>query len=97
MSDEFVQAIGKLVGEVRQLARQAEQQYTVEVEAVLQAQSHACQRIERLLDGMLDFGFDAATVSLYGKLCRYFFDIDAETAVFYVKAYRDMWDEEESS
>ena len=74
MSDEFVQTIAKLAGEVKQLARQAEQQYAIEVEAVLQTQSRDRQRIERLLDGMLDFGFDAAMVSLYKELCRYYFN-----------------------
>ncbi len=51
------------------------------------------QRIEHLLDGMLDFGFDAAMVRLYKKLCRYYFEIYPMATASYVYAYRDMWDE----
>jgi len=31
-------------------------------------------RIERCLDGMLDFCFDDEVLLLYKKLCRYYFD-----------------------
>jgi hypothetical protein len=31
---------------------------------------------------------------LYKKLCRYYYEIDAEAAVSYVHAYRKMWDEQ---
>ena len=50
-----------------------------------------------LLDGMLDFGFDAAMVGLYKNLCRYYFEIDPKATASYVYAYRDMWDEEEQA
>ncbi len=43
---------------------------------------------------MLDFGFDAAIVRLYKKLCRYYFKIDPRATASYIYAYRDMWDEE---
>ena len=52
------------------------------------------RRIEHLLDGMLDFGFDAEMVRLYKKLCRYYFEIEPVATASYVYAYRDMWDEE---
>ena len=61
---DLVQAIGKLARAGQQLARQAEQQYTFEVEAVMKAQSRDPQRIEHLLDGILDFCFDSAMLSL---------------------------------
>jgi len=78
-----------------QLSRRAEQQYTFEVEALLKAQSRNPQSIEHVLDGMLDFCFDSAMLSLYKKLCRYYFKIDPEATASYVYAYRDMWDEGE--
>jgi hypothetical protein len=30
---------------------------------------------------------------IYKKLCRYYFDIDPNGTVFYVNAYREMWEE----
>ena len=92
--DDLVKSIGELAKTRNQIARRAEQQYTLEVEALLKAQSRDPQRIEHLLDGMLDFCFDSAMLSLYKKLCRYYFKIDPEATASYVYAYRDMWDEE---
>jgi hypothetical protein len=92
--DTLVQGIGELAGAAQKLAREAEQQYAPEVADVLRTQCRDPQRIEHLLDGMLDFGFDAAIVRLYKKLCRYYFEIDPRATASYVYAYRDMWDEE---
>ena len=90
--DELVKRIGELAKESQKLARVAVQQYSAEVEAILKAQRRDSMRIERCLDGMLDFGFDDGMVMLYKKLCRHYFDINPEAAVSYVHAYREMWD-----
>ena len=92
--DDLVQSIGEIARASRRLARQAEKQYAPEVVDILRTRCRDPRRIEHLLDGMLDFGFDAAMVRLYKKLCRYYFEIDPEATVSYVYAYRDMWDEE---
>ena len=92
--DDLVQSIAEIVRAGRRLARQAVRQYAPEVEDILRTQCRDPQRIEHLLDGMLDFGFDSAMVRLYKKLCRYYFEIDPRATASYVYAYRDMWDEE---
>ncbi|MDF1590208.1 MAG: hypothetical protein P1P89_01735 [Desulfobacterales bacterium] len=92
--DDLVQSIGKIARATRRLARQAEKQYAPEIEDILRTRCRDPQRIEHLLDGMLDFGFDAGMVRLYKKLCCYYFEIDPEATASYVRAYRDMWDEE---
>jgi hypothetical protein len=92
--DDLVQSIGEIAQECRRLARQAEKQYTLDVEDILRTRCRDPQRIEHLLDGMLDFGFDAEVVRLYKKLCRYYLEIDPMATASYVFAYRDMWDEE---
>ena len=94
--DDLVKSIGKIARATKPLARKAEQQYLPEVENVLRTQCRDPQRIERLLDGLLDFGFDDAMVRLYKKLCRYYFTIDPEATVSHVKAYRELWDDEET-
>ncbi|MCX5809945.1 MAG: hypothetical protein NTX36_11340 [Proteobacteria bacterium] len=94
--DDLVKSIGELAKACNQLAHQAEQQYVPEVEDILRAQCRDPNRIERLLDGILDFGFDTAMVRLYKKLCRYYFTINPEATISYVNAYRDMWEEKES-
>lgn len=92
--DDLVQSIGQLAMNAQKLARIAVQQYSAEVEAILKAQSRDVRRIERCLDGILDFCFDDGALVLYKKLCRYYFDIDPEATVSYVHAYREMWDEQ---
>ena len=83
-----------LVKSMHRLARQAEVQYTKEVDAIITARCRDPKRIEHILDGILDFCFDSAMLSLYKRLSRYYFKIDQAATASYVKAYRDMWDEE---
>lgn len=90
---DISQSIEEFAATIIQLARQAEQLYAPEVEALLREQCSEPRRIERLLDGMLDFAFDEAMLRLYKKLCRYYYSIDPHATVSYVHAYREMWDE----
>jgi hypothetical protein len=92
--DDFVKRIGELAKGTQKLAGVAVQQYSIEVEAILKAQSRDSRRIERCLDGMLGFCFDDEMLALYKKLCRHYFDVDPEATVSYVHTYREMWDEE---
>ena len=92
--DDLVRSVAEMARTGSRLARQAEKQYAAEIEDILQAQCHDPRCIEHLLDGLLDFGFDAGITRLYKKLCRYYFEIDPEATASYVNAYRDMWDEE---
>ena len=92
---DMVQTIRKIAVAQQQLARQAEQQYSFEVESILRDQCREPRRIECLLDGMLDFCFDDEMLRLYKDLCRYYFKVDKEATVSYVYAYREMWDEED--
>ncbi len=96
-TNELVQVIGELAVARQQLARQAEQQYSFEVDTILRDQCREPRHIERLLDGMLDFCFDDGMLRLYKKLCRYYFKIDPVATTSYVYAYREMWDEEGGS
>lgn len=92
--DDLVQSIGAIAKSMRGLARQAEAQYAVEVENIIEYEDRDANRIQHLLDHILDFCFDDGMLALYKKLCRYYFPIDPESTVFYINAYREMWDEE---
>ena len=94
--DVLVRRIGELANAAKGLAHVAVQQYSAEVEAIQRAKSRDSRRIERCLDGMLDFCFDHDMLMLYKKLCRYYFDIDPEATGSYVHTYREMWDQQES-
>ena len=89
--DDLVQSIGEIARAGRRLAQQAEKQYAPEVGDILRTRCRDPQRIERLLYGVLDFGFDAAMVRLHKKLCRYYFEIDQRATVSYVHAHPEQW------
>ncbi len=93
---DLVNRVGELAKVMQNLARVAVKQYSAEVEAILKTQILDSRRIERCLDGMLDFCFDDGMLVLYKKLCRYYFDIDQAATASYVNIYREMWDSKDS-
>ena len=95
MSDALLENVSALTGQMQGLARQAHAGYAAEVDAVIAARSRDARNIERLLDGILDFGFDDAMTQLFKRLCRYYYTLDPAATADYVHTYRDMWDSEE--
>lgn len=77
---------------MQNLTRQAKREYSAKVDTLIQTNCRDSMRIERLLDGILDFCFDAGMLLLYKKLCRYYFSIDPVATVSYITFYREMWD-----
>jgi hypothetical protein len=53
--DTTVEAIGRIVAEFPRIYREAARQYSVEVELIIEGGSCDVWRIERTLDGLLDF------------------------------------------
>lgn len=92
--NDLVQSIGSMTKSMQGLARQAEIQYSLEVEDIIASKNQDTNKIQLLLDYMLSFCFDDRVLLLYKKLCRYYLPIDPEGTVYYVNAYREMWDEE---
>lgn len=90
--DTLLESILPLAREQQRLARLAGQQYSPEVDAIIGGQSRDTNRIEHLLDSLLDFCFDADVLRLYRKLCRYYSGVNPQATAFYVHAYREMWD-----
>ena len=90
--DTFTLNICNLGKTMQSLTRRAELEYSAEVDALIQTNCRDSRRIERLLDGILDFCFDANVLLLYKKLCRYYFNIDPVATASYINFYREMWD-----
>ena len=67
MTDTLVQNISGLLSDVQRVARQAHAQYSPEVDTVIHEQCLNANRIEQLLDGILDFCFDPEMLRLYKK------------------------------
>lgn len=90
------QKITQLAKRLQVLGKKAVIAYEREVDEILDSNCREKHRIERTLDGMLDFCFDKEMLLLYKKLCRYYYAIDRNDATEYVYAYRDMWEPKDS-
>lgn len=61
----------------------------------------ACKRkmpeneVCHLLDYLLDFACEDRCLSLYKKVCRYYYSFYSRIITEYVELYREMWDSEE--
>ncbi len=88
-------SLREIAAEMTALQQKALEEYTPVVEAILRSRSRDARHIERTLSGLLDFCSHPSALQLYRRLCRHYFEIDPEATVFYVEAYREMWDSED--
>lgn len=92
---EDMQAILKLADTMRELQRQAAQQFQPVVDDILRTRSRDTQHIEHTLDRLLSFCGDEAVLRMYKNLCRHYWDIDPAATAYHVNAYREYWDSDE--
>ena len=93
---ELVEKIGGIIAMRDEYAKIIELEYAGEVEAIIGTASKD-QRIERTLDILLDFSFNANVFEIFRKLCKYYYNIDPDSTYSYIQGYREMWDNEEAS
>jgi hypothetical protein len=98
MADDFElrQMIAALAEQIGDVHDRAVAEYSPAVEDILRTGNRDQRRIERTLDGLLNFCGNAAILQLFRRLCRHYSGIDPAAAVNYVNAYRNMYDERES-
>jgi hypothetical protein len=85
-------SIGDMVRSIAGLAHRAVSEYTPVVNSLVRDRSVDVRQIERTLDGLLDFCFDAEALRLFKQLCRHYRLIDPVATAAYIDAYREMWD-----
>ena len=83
------------VEQIQALQAQTIAVYTPEVNAIIQNKCKDSKRIEQTLDGMLGFADDDKILTLYRKLCRYYFDINPQATAEYIQSYKEMYDSDE--
>ena len=96
-SEDLLLAVTEIARHIQVLNRQAVREYSPIVEAILLNRSRDVRHIERTLDGLLDFCGYEPVVQLYRRLCRHYYAIDQAATVYYVNAYRELWDAEKST
>ena len=97
MPDDEFKNIFKLAEQLATLQKQTVKSvldvYEPVVEDIIQLNINDKHLIEKALDQLLDVAFDITVLDLFKRLCRHYYFINAETTVFYVNSYREMWDE----
>ena len=89
------QGIVRIAKSLQALNKKAVIIYERELDEIVGSGCRDKRRIESTLDLMLGFCCDPDILTLYRKLCRYFYDIDPKATAWHIRAYRDMWDPEE--
>lgn len=84
-----------------QIAEQIVQLHQKAYAVYLPLVEDVCSRIvpedelSHLLDYLLDFACEEKMLGLYKKVCRRYLYVYPDCIKFYVKAYREMWGEED--
>ncbi len=87
---------------IYQIAEQIVQLHQKAYEACLLLVEDVCSRtvsedeVSHLLDYLLDFACDEKMLGLYKRICRRYLYLYPRCIKYYIEAYRDMWEDEES-
>ncbi len=84
--------IKAIVNQFSNLANEALKVYTPVVNEIIEKESKDENHIQRTLDYLLDFCFDEKMLTLYRRLCRYYWDINPHATANYIDYYREMYD-----
>lgn len=91
MKDENIFQIAERINQLNQWAYVT---YLPLVEDVCNREASE-EELSHLLDYLLDFTCDKKMLDLYKKVCRKYFYIYPNCIRFYIKAYREMWEDEQ--
>ena len=98
MSEEItLKAISAIAKQQQGLGKQAYVIFKEPVETVINSKSTDEDKIEHLLDDMLNFCFDDDFLQLFRILCKYYFPINPPVTAEYIYTCRDMWDKQYQS
>lgn len=89
--------IHALAIQLQALASQASRDAAIEVDAIINFGERDSNRIQHLLDHMLNFCFHPIMLSEFKRLCRYYYPIDPEATADYIHIYWEMWEHDGAS
>ena len=92
--EELMNQLRLLIDSRADLAKDAYQVYEPKVESLIANKTKNKNEIERLLDGLLDFCFNDDILTLYRKVCKYYYTISPASTVSYIEYYKEMYDPE---
>lgn len=89
MDDGF----SKLIGQIEHINEMAYIQYRP-IAYDLCSRAASITEVEDTLDRMLDFCGSDEILSLFKKICKYYYEIYPEMIAYEINAYRELWDSE---
>ena len=95
--DKLIDDVEVIVKKIKELHNLAYGQYSRLVDAVLAGSLTDEKQIERILDGILDFGDDLRFLELSKKLCRHIYYWYPHLVGNFVNLYRMLFEEKEDS
>jgi hypothetical protein len=90
----MIEDLKPLIEQLQQLYKQAYLVHKPQVDYVIKAQIKDENAIQHLLDSLLDNCADSDVLTLFKKLCRYYWAINPQATADYVGYYREMWDDD---
>lgn len=94
MQSDIFELCKELVSLQKQLVVQVLDYSGVEVDFIISNQIKDEKRIEHALDLLLDAAFDEQVLEIFKKLCRYYYFLNPESAIWYVNQYKESYDDE---
>jgi hypothetical protein len=88
----MIEDLKPLAEQLQQLQKKAYVVYKAEVENIISQQIKDNNTIELMLDYILGFCTDNQMLSLYKKLCRYYWNINPQSTANYINYYKEMWE-----
>lgn len=95
--DKLIEDVEVIVRKIKELHDSAYVQYSLLVDAVLAGCLTDEKQIERILDGIIDFGDDLRFLELSKKLCRHIYYRYPNLVGSFVNMYRMMFEEKEDT
>ena len=95
--EKLLETIKGTVGEIRKLYDLAYCQYSSAVDEVLAGRLTDEKQIERILDGIIDFGDDERFLKLSKKLCRHIYYKYPQIVGDFVSMFRLLFEEKEDA
>lgn len=85
--------ITSLIKNFHSIAKNSLDELSEIVDDIILSYSKDEKHIEHTLDRLLDICFDDEVLLVYKKLCRYYYKLNPEATIDYIKFYHDLYDE----
>lgn len=95
MGSENSAVLGKLLSQFEEQKKIIYAHYVQLVDSVIRGQIRTEKEIERIMDGLIDFGDDEHFLALYKKLCRHVYNYYPQMVGEHIRLFRLQFEENE--